>query len=153
MLACLQSYPQVVQLLLNNGADPNVQYPGGFTALMSACRTGCLESTELLLISGADPSMVEEQGLTALDIAVFQGHNDIVGLIQAIDLSQFSTTSPVLTSTEIATTIDNEAMASLNKAMEDMLVAKVESFISTYYKKFKRTLPSKSDQEYVQTII
>ena len=44
-------------------------------------------------------------------------------------------------------------LSSLNKAMEDMLVAKAESYISTYYKKFKRTLPSKSDQENVQTIV
>ena len=41
-------------------------------------------------------------------------------------------------------------MASLNKAMEDMLVAKAESYISTYYKKFKRTLSTKSD---LQTIV
>ena len=72
-------------------------------------------------MSGADPSMVDSQELAALDIAVSKGHNDIIDLIQAIDLSQSSTTSPVLTATEIATTIDNEAMASLNKAMEDML--------------------------------
>ena len=153
MFACLHSYPHIVQLLLTNGADPNVKYSSGFTALMCACRTGCLESTEVLLMSGADPSLASSRGLTALDIAVSEGHNDIIDLIQAIDLSQSSTTSPVLTATDIATTIDNEAMASLNKAMEDMLVAKAESYISTYYEKFKRTLPSKSDQENVQTIV
>ena len=153
MFACLNSYPQIVQLLLTNGADHNVQYSNGLTALMCACHTGCLESTELLLMSGADPSMVDSQGLTALDIAVFKGHDDIIDLIQAIDLSQSSTTSPVLTATEIATTIDNEAMAILNKAMEDMLAAKAELYISTYYKKFKRTLSSKSDQENIQTIV
>ena len=155
MFACLKSYLQIVQLLLTNGADPNVQHSSGFTALMCACHTGCLESTELLLMSGADPSMVDSQGLTALDIAVSKGHDDIIDLIQAIDLSQSSTTSesPVLTATEIATSIDNEAMASLHKAMEDMFVAKAESYISTYYKKFKRTLSSKSDQENVQTIV
>ena len=55
-------------------------------------------------MSGADPSMVDSQGLNALDIAVSEGHDDIIDLIQAIDLSQSSTTSPVLTATEIATT-------------------------------------------------
>ena len=59
-------------------------------------------------MSGADPSTVDSRGLTALDIAVSKGHDDIIDLIQAIDLSQSSTTSPVLTATEIATTIDNE---------------------------------------------
>ena len=154
MVACLKSHPQIVQLLQTNGADSNVQkHSNGLTALMCACHTGCLESTELLVMSGADPSMVDSRGLTALDIAVSSGHDDIIDLIQAIKLSQSSTTSPVLTATEIATTIDNKAMASLNKAMEDMLVAKAESYISTYYKKFKRTLPSKSNQQNVQTIV
>ena len=38
-------------------------------------------------------------------------------------------------------------------AMEDMIVAKTESYISTYYKKLKKTLPLKSDQEELQTIV
>ena len=145
MVACYHLHPKIVQLLLSSKADPNLQHSNGSTALMSACRVGCLDSTELLLMSGADPSIVGPEGLTALDVAASSGHDDIVDLIQAVQLSQSSTTSPALTATEISSSVDNKTMAILNKAMEDMLVAKAESYISTYYKKFKRTLPSKYD--------
>ena len=153
MIACYKMHPKIVRLLLSSKADPNLQHSSGSTALMLACRAGCLDSTELLLMSGADPSIVESEGLTALDMAASSGHDDIVDLIQAVQLSQSSTTSPALTATEISSSVDNKTMAILNKAMEDMLVTKAESYISTYYKKFKRTLPSKYDQEDVQTII
>ena len=73
----------------------------------------------------------------------------LLTLIQAIEFSQSSTTSPVLTPQEIATSTDNEAMAILNKEFENMLVAKVESYISTYYEKTKQILPSKSDQDII----
>ena len=153
MIACYKMHPKIVQLLLSSKADPNQQHSIGSTALLLACRVGCLDSTELLLMSGADPSIVGPEGLTALDMAASSGHDDIVDLIQAVQLSQSSTTSPALTATEISSSVDNKTMAILNKAMEDMLVTKAESYISTYYKKFKRTLPSKYDQENVQTIV
>ena len=150
MIACCNSHHKIVQLLLTSGADPNLQHSNGSTALMLACCSGCFDSTELLLVSVADPSIVGPEGLTALDMAASSGHDDIVDLIQAVQLSQSSTTSPVLTATEISTSIDNKTMAILNKAMEDMLVTKTESYISTY---FKKTLPSKSDQEEIRTIV
>ena len=153
MIACYNCYPKIVQLLLTSGADPNLRHSNGSTALMLACRSGCLDSTELLLMSGADHRTAKSKGLTALDMAASSGHDDIVDLIQAVELSQSSTTSPVLTATEISTSIDNKTMAIVNKAMEDMIVAKTESYISTYYKKFKKTLPSKSDQEEIRTIV
>ena len=96
-----------------------------------------------------DHALEGPQGLTATKIAVHSGHNDIADLIQAIEFSQSSTTSPVLTPQEIATSTDNEAMAILNKEFENMLVAKVESYISTYYEKTKQILPSKSDQDII----
>ena len=153
MIACYNCYPKIVQLLLTSGGYPNLKFSNGSTALMLACRNGCLDSTELLLMSGADPSIVGPEGLTALDMAASSGHDDIVDLIQAVQLSQSSTTSPVLTATEISTSTDNKTMAIVNKAMEDMIVAKTESYISTYYKKLKKTLPLKSDQEELQTIV
>ena len=132
MLACFNRKPETVRLLLKHGADPNLQHSAGaVTALMCACQSGCLESAELLLMSGADPSMVGPEGLTALDVAACEGHEDIVHLIQTVKLGgQSSTTSPVLTATEIATNVDNEAMSVLNKAMKNMLIVKSEPLIS-----------------------
>ena len=133
---------------MTNGADPNLQTSdGGFTALMCACHVGCFESAELLLMYGADSSLRSHDGLTALDMAACNGHDDIVDLIQTIELSQSSSTSPVLTATEIAANVDNKALASLYQAMEKMLVEKTESFISTQYQKLKKKFPHKHEQE------
>ena len=146
--ACLNRKPETVRLLLTRGANPNLQHsPSTITALMCACFSGCLESAELLLMSGADPSVVGPEGLTALDIAAWAGHYDIVHLIQAVELSQSSTTSPVSTANEIATNVSNEAMSLLNKVIENMLVAKSEDLISTHYKHVDKKLPPKQSQE------
>ena len=92
MIAALNDRSQIVQLLLASGADPNLQHSSDITALMLACRAGCLESVELLLMSGADPR-IKSEGLTALDMAANRGHEDIVDLLQAIELSQSTTTT------------------------------------------------------------
>ena len=141
--ACLKCHSQIVQLLLTSGADPNLRRSTDYTALMCACRVGCLESVELLLVSGADLSLQTPGGPTALDVAAFGGHEDIVDLIHAVELSQSSSTSPVLTSKKIAANVDIAAMSILNKAMEKMLGKRTESFISAQYKIVNKILPSK----------
>ena len=135
MTASVKGYSQVVQLLLASGADPNVQHPNGLTALMLACFSGSFESVELLVTSGADVSKVGSHGLTALGIAAKRGHNDIVDFLQATKLSRSSTTTSVLTANEIASNVDNKTMALLNRAMEQMVVKKAETFITTEYEK------------------
>ena len=152
MIAALNDRSQIVQLLLVSGADPNLQHSSDITALMLACRAGCLESVELLMMSGTDPR-IKSEGLTALDMAANRGHEDIVDLLQAIELSQSSTTSPVLTANEIAGNVDNEAMALVNRAIEQMLVKKTESLITAEYQKLKKTtLPPKQYGEESQNI-
>ena len=138
---------QAVQLLLVKGADPNLQHTSGVTALMFACQAGYLDTVELLMKYGADPS-IKSDGLTAPKIAADRGHKDVVDLLEAMKpLSQSSTTSPALTANEIASKvfIDNKTMSLLNKANEEMLVKKVESFIATECKKRKEILPPKEN--------
>ena len=156
MSACLRRCPVVVDLLLQNGADPNLRQSKGTTALMLASYAGCLESVELLLLFGADTSIVGPKDSTALSMAVSSGHDDIADLIRAKQLSQSpDITSPTTThtgettdtqpasSTLTSEKIDNKTMALLNKAIEDMLVAKAKTIISTQDKLLDKNLPEK----------
>ena len=82
-----------------------------------------------------------QRGLTALDMAATAGHEGIVVLLQS---KESSTTSHVLTANEIACDVDNETLAFINQAMEQLLVEKTETLITTEYQKLKKTdLPSK----------
>ena len=143
MAACISSHPEVVQLLLAGEADPNLLNSDGVSALMFACRGGCMQSVELLLMYSADPSL-SILDVTALDIAASNGHDDIVDLIHAVELSQSSSTSPFLTASEIAANVDNKTLNILNKAIEKMLVKKTHSLISSHYKTLDKSLPSKN---------
>ena len=114
---------------------------------MCACHVGSFESAELLLMYGADSSLRSHDGLSALNMAACKGHDDIVDLIQVIELSQSSSTSPVLTATEIATNVDNKA---LYQAMEKKLVDKTEPSASTKHHKLESLLPPINEQELQQ---
>ena len=85
-------------------------------------------------------------------MAISSGHDDIAELIQAVQLSQTSAhqikvatthTEETNSSTQISEKIDNRTMAILNKAMEDMLVAKAKTFILAQDKSLDRNLPPK----------
>ena len=148
MHACFNRKPDIVRLLLTRGADPNLQHPAnGLNALMYASFSGCLESVELLLMSSADPSVLSLEGRSALDFAALCGHEDIVHLIQAVELSQSSIISPVLTTNEIASNVSIESLSVLNKSMETMLVAESEALISNLFKNFDKTHQPKHSHE------
>ena len=65
-----ESTKKTVQMLLENGADPNLKNNAGWTALMLAARNCGTESTEnivqMLLENGADPNLKNNNGWTAL---------------------------------------------------------------------------------------
>ena len=98
-------------------------------------------------MSGADSSILSLKGLSALHLAALRGHEDIVHLIQAVELSQSSSNSPVLTTNEIASNVSNESLSVLKESMETMLVAKSEALISTHFKNLDKTLLPKHSQE------
>ena len=87
---------EVMQLLLEHGADPNLATFAGTTPLMAAAGVGwvvdqtytvsmpsLLEAIRICLAHGADVNAVNSMGLTALLGAANKGANDIIRLLVA----------------------------------------------------------------------
>jgi len=74
--------PNIVRLLIKNGADVNasVSHYGPWTALMGAAKVGNVESCRILLESGADPNIKRSGGESALSLA--RGKPEIVRLLK-----------------------------------------------------------------------
>lgn len=71
----------VTRLLLKAGANPNLAYGEGVTALTIAAERGYTEVVGLLLDAGADKNY-KTSGGTALDLAVRNNHKDVAELIR-----------------------------------------------------------------------
>jgi len=88
-LACTYRPNQkLIKLLLERGADPNLNMGRGWTSLMSCVDSSIGEEREiraqaaqLLLEHGADPNMKNERGRTALSVAAFWGNRRAVQLM------------------------------------------------------------------------
>ena len=68
--AALKGHLQAAELLLSEGADPNMADNQGATALHRSAQEGHTEIVELLLASGADVDQLDVQGTTALHWAL-----------------------------------------------------------------------------------
>jgi uncharacterized protein len=95
MWAATHQRPAVINLLLAQGADPNIRsFPtlykrfvtaepraqyrphGGMAAAHFAAREGCVECMQLLVANGADPNIVDYKAVTPLIIALDNLHFD-----------------------------------------------------------------------------
>jgi len=72
----------VVRLLLEHGADMNVQDDDGWTPLHRASFFGALEVVRVLLEHGADVEVKIDSGETALQAAAEGGHDKVVELLR-----------------------------------------------------------------------
>ena len=77
------------ELLLTNGADPNIQDSDGRTAIELACLNGHYTVTELLLKHNADTNIPDDDGWTPLMAASQEGYYKIIELLipRASDLT------------------------------------------------------------------
>lgn len=79
-LNSVYDFTNVAEILLDNGADVNIQNP-----LLIAARVGNLKMVQLLMLKGADVSATDSTGKNALQIAQQQGHTNIVKFLKEFE--------------------------------------------------------------------
>jgi len=79
--AVMSKQTKCVSLLLENGADPDIQTREGFTPLMAAAESGNTELLLILLDHKANPDLRSMQGATSLHIAASMGHVEIINML------------------------------------------------------------------------
>ncbi len=77
IIAAYNNHPEVVAVLLRNGANANAQDTAGNTALMGAAFKGYKPVVEQLVKAGADVNLRNGQGAPALTFAATFGQLDI----------------------------------------------------------------------------
>ncbi|MGB6065389.1 MAG: ankyrin repeat domain-containing protein [Desulfomonilaceae bacterium] len=77
MVAVSAGHVQIVELLLDKGAEIEETDTDGNTSLMKAARTGHLDVVQLLLRKNANANRTNSNGDTALILAAGEGHVDI----------------------------------------------------------------------------
>lgn len=69
---------EIVERLLQSGANPNARQSGGFTPLHAAAMAGRMDMVRMLLAHGADPTAKTDEGQTPFDLARANGRTAVV---------------------------------------------------------------------------
>ena len=76
---------EIVKLLINKGAEVNVQDNRGVTPLMHALDLSNLEVIKYLITAGADTNIQDNEGYTIVDYALWRGDPARIKLAFALD--------------------------------------------------------------------
>ena len=74
-----------IDVLLRNGADPNLADISGETPLMEACRRTKTEVVMQLIAHGADPAMVSKAGDNAMDIVMRRKDQEVMLVLRSVE--------------------------------------------------------------------
>jgi uncharacterized protein len=80
--AVASGHTQIVQWLLENGANPNYRYGPGYSPLLTAAANGHLEILKLLLANGADLNATSSDGKSALTLATERNHSPVADYLK-----------------------------------------------------------------------
>ena len=81
LIASAQRYPRIARLLLDAGANPDLQNDLGATPLMFVAQYGNADTCRLLLEHGANTDLQDTLGRTALIVATREGFADVVAML------------------------------------------------------------------------
>ena len=79
--ASYRGYTEIVQILIDKGADVNAQGDYGYTALIAASAIGHTEIVQILIDKNAKVNEKNNGGYTALLVASQNGHTKVVQLL------------------------------------------------------------------------
>jgi ankyrin repeat protein len=79
--ASFKGHKEIVELLLNAGADVNKLNKHGHTALLDASWNGKTSIVKLLLKANANADIQNTNGYTALTVAIENNHYDIIKIL------------------------------------------------------------------------
>lgn len=80
-------FTEIIKLLIDKGADPNIKGHMGKTPLMIASEARNVEIVKHLLEKGADPKLKDNSGLSSIDIAKRVEHREIIRLLNHISIA------------------------------------------------------------------
>lgn len=76
--AMMMGNPKIASLLLEKGANPNVQNKQGIAPAHDAARTGFLDTLQVLVEHGASVNLPDQNGALPIHIAIREGHREVV---------------------------------------------------------------------------
>ena len=89
-LAGILNYNDIVEILLKNGAKPDIEDPEGWTPLLHLSGFGNEEAIDLLIQAGANINHLNKEGKSAIEIAQINNKFNVIGVLAArgADLKQ-----------------------------------------------------------------